>query len=141
MGWTIIFGRVAGTEVKVHLTFFILVAFWAMAGYQQGGPAGALLATLSLLALFLCVLLHEFGHILMARRFGVRTPDVILLPIGGVARLERIPDEPRQELLIALAGPAVTLVIVVLLFLVLALGGRTPDLWGMEPAGPFLENL
>jgi stage IV sporulation protein FB len=112
-----------------------------MAGYQQGGPAGALLATLSLLALFLCVLLHEFGHILMARRFGVRTPDVILLPIGGVARLERIPDEPRQELLIALAGPAVTLAIVVLLYLVLALGGRTPDLWGMEPAGPFLENL
>jgi Zn-dependent protease/CBS domain-containing protein len=141
MGWTIIFGRVAGTEVKVHLTFFILVAFWAMAGYQQGGPGGALLATLSLLALFLCVLLHEFGHILMARRFGVRTPDVILLPIGGVARLERIPDEPRQELLIALAGPTVTLAIVVLLYLLLALGGRTPDLWGMEPAGPFLENL
>ena len=106
-GWAgrITIGRVAGTEVKVHLTFFILVAFWAMAGYQQGGPSGALLAALSLLALFACVLLHEFGHILMARRFGVRTPDVILLPIGGVARLERIPEEPRQELLIALAGP------------------------------------
>ena len=89
MGWTITFGRVAGTEIKVHLTFFILVAFWAMAGYQQGGPWGALLASLSLLALFACVLLHEFGHILMAGRFGVRTPDVILLPIGGVARLER----------------------------------------------------
>jgi Zn-dependent protease/predicted transcriptional regulator len=141
MGWTITIGRVAGTEVKVHLTFFILVAFWAMAGYQQGGSPGALLATLSLLALFACVVLHEFGHILMAARFGVRTPDVILLPIGGVARLERIPDEPRQELLIALAGPAVTLAIVVLLYLVLALTGPAPSLWELEPAGPFLDNL
>jgi Zn-dependent protease/CBS domain-containing protein len=141
MSWTITIGRVAGTEVKVHLTFFILVAFWAMAGYQQGGPSGAVLASLSLLALFACVLLHEFGHILMAGRFGVRTPDVILLPIGGVARLERIPDEPKQELLIALAGPAVTLAIVVLLYLVLALSGHAPSLSELEPAGPFLENL
>lgn len=141
MGWTITIGRVAGTEIKVHLTFFILVAFWAMAGYQQGATLGALLATLSLLALFACVVFHEFGHILMARRFGVRTPDVILLPIGGVARLERIPDEPRQELLIALAGPAVTLGIVVILYLGLALSGPAPALWGLEPAGPFLGNL
>ena len=141
MSWTITIGRVAGTEVKVHLTFFILVAFWAMAGYQQGDMPGAWLALLSLLALFACVLLHEFGHILMAKRFGVRTPDVILLPIGGVARLERIPDEPKQELLIALAGPAVTLAIVVLLYLVLILSGHAPSLSGLEPAGPFLENL
>jgi stage IV sporulation protein FB len=77
----------------------------------------------------------------MAKRFGVRTPDVILLPIGGVARLERIPDEPKQELLIALAGPAVTLAIVVLLYLVLILSGHAPSLSGLEPAGPFLENL
>ncbi len=141
MGWTITIGRVAGTEVKVHLTFFILVAFWAMLGYQQGGASGALFASIFLLALFGCVLLHEFGHILMAGRFGVRTPDVILLPIGGVARLERIPDEPRQELLIALAGPAVTLAIVVVLYLVLAVSGPAPVLWGLEPAGPFLGNL
>jgi stage IV sporulation protein FB len=141
MGWTITIGRVAGTEVKVHLTFFILVAFWAMAGYQQGGPAGAVAACLLLFALFACVVLHEFGHILMAGRFGVRTPDVILLPIGGVARLERIPDEPRQELLIALAGPAVTLAIVVVLYLVLGLGGQAPRLGGLDPDGPFLETL
>ena len=142
MGWTITIGRVAGTEIKVHLTFFILVAFWAMAGYQQGGPSGALLAALSLLALFACVLLHEFGHILMARRFGVRTPDVILLPIGGVARLERIPDEPRQELLIALAGPAVTLAIVVApLPGARRIGARAVAVGTSSPAGPFLDNL
>lgn len=141
MGWTITMGRVAGTEIKVHLTFFILVAFWGMAGYQQGGLPGAVAACLMLFALFACVLLHEFGHILMARRFGVRTPDVILLPIGGVARLERIPDEPRQELLIALAGPAVTLVIVLVLYALLALGGSAPHLGGLDPDGPFLETL
>src|ERR671911_2843142 len=106
MQWSYRIGRIAGTDIKVHVTFLLIVGWWALIGYSQGGPAAALTSALALLALFGCVLLHEFGHILMARRFGVRTPDVILLPIGGVARLERIPEEPRQELLIALAGPA-----------------------------------
>jgi len=141
MGWTITIGRVAGTEIKVHLTFLILVAFWGMAGYQQGGLAGAVAACLLLFALFACVVLHEFGHILMAGQFGVRTPDVILLPIGGVARLERIPDEPKQELLIALAGPAVTLAIVLVLSALLALGGDAPRFGQLDPDGPFLETL
>ncbi len=141
MGWTITIGRVAGTEIKVHLTFFILVIFWGIAGYDQAGVAGAIAACLLLFALFGCVLLHEFGHILMARRFGVRTPDVILLPIGGVARLERIPDEPRQELLIALAGPAVTLAIVLVLYGLLAVTGDAPRLGELDPDGPFLETL
>lgn len=141
MGWTITMGRVAGTEIKIHLTFFILVAFWAMAGYQQGGPPGAVAACLLLFALFACVLLHEFGHILMAGRFGVRTPDVILLPIGGIARLQRIPDEPKQELLIALAGPAVTLAIVLVLYALLAVGGNPPRFGELDPDGPFLETL
>jgi stage IV sporulation protein FB len=141
MGWTITIGRVAGTEIKVHLTFFILVAFWGMAGYQQGELTGALAACLMLFALFACVVLHEFGHILMARRFGVRTPDVILLPIGGVARLERIPDEPKQELLIALAGPAVTLAIVLLVYTLLTIGGEAPRFVALDPDGPFLETL
>lgn len=141
MRWTYTIGKVAGTDIKVHLTFLILVAFWAMVGYQQGGTAGAVGATILLLALFACVVLHEFGHILTARRFGVRTPDVILLPIGGVARLERIPDEPRQEFLIAVAGPAVTLGIVIVAYLVLALTGERPTFGGLRPDSPFLEFI
>ncbi|MBA3554176.1 MAG: site-2 protease family protein [Gemmatimonadales bacterium] len=141
MKWSYTIGRIAGTDIKVHVTFLILVAFWALAGYQQGGTTGALAASFMLLALFACVLLHEFGHILMARRFGVRTPDVLLLPIGGVARLERIPSEPRQELLIAIAGPAVTLAIAVWLYLLLVATGARPTLGELEPDSDFLTFL
>jgi Zn-dependent protease len=117
MRWSYTIGRIAGTEVKVHVTFLLLLAWIAYSAYVEAGTAAALGDVVFVVSFFLCILLHEFGHIFMARRFGVRTPDVILLPIGGVARLERIPEEPGQELLIALAGPAVTLAIIVVLFL------------------------
>src|SRR5215207_6375746 len=141
MRWSYRIGTVAGTEIKVHVTFLLIVAWWAAIGYSQGGLSGGLTGALALLALFACILLHEFGHILMARRFGVRTPDVILLPIGGVARLERIPDVPRQELLIALAGPAVTLAIIIVRYLILQLSGSPVSLGELMPEGPFLAQL
>lgn len=142
MNWSLRLGRIAGTDVKIHLTFFVLLAFYAFEGYRAGGLPAAVESAGFLLALFACVLLHEFGHILMARRFGVRTPDVILLPIGGLARLERIPEEPRQELLIALAGPVVTLAIALTLYLVLRLGGDPVNLLGgLDQRGPFLDQL
>ncbi|MEA2723381.1 MAG: hypothetical protein QOH59_1152 [Gemmatimonadales bacterium] len=141
MKWVYSIGRIAGTEIKVHLTFVLFLIWWTLDGYQAGGPTGALRAALLLLALFACILLHEFGHILMARRFGVRTPDVILLPIGGVARLERIPDEPRQELLIALAGPAVTAVLALIFYLMLRLTGGNAEVDQLSPIAPFLSQL
>src|SRR4051812_45792714 len=141
MRWSYRIGRIAGTDIKVHVTFLLLVGWWAVVGYQEGGPSGALTGALSLLALFACILLHESGHILMAGRLGVRTPDVILLPIGGVARLERIRDDPKQELLIALAGPAVTLAIIVLLYLILQLGGASVQIGELTPETPFLAQL
>ncbi len=112
-----------------------------MLGYREGGANGAFTAALLLLALFACILLHEFGHILMARRFGVRTPDVILLPIGGVARLERIPDEPKQELLIALAGPVVTAALALIFYSILRLTGGEADVGELNPIAPFLNQL
>src|SRR5574338_325938 len=121
MSWSFRLSRVLGTDVKVHVTFLLLLAFlFVNTGARAGAAAAVAMATL-FVGLFLCVLLHEFGHILMARHYGIRTPDVLLLPIGGVARLERMPEEPRQELLIALAGPAVTLAIAALLYPVLRL--------------------
>lgn len=141
MQWVYTIGRIAGTEIKVHVTFILFVGWWALLGYQEGGPSAAVSAALLLLALFACILLHEFGHIFMARRFGVRTPDVILLPIGGVARLERIPEEPKQELLIALAGPAVTAALALIFYLLLRLTGGDAGVDELNPVAPFLNQL
>jgi len=142
MSWSFRIGRIAGTEIKVHVTFLLLVAWYAWVAWLRGGAGAALEGTMFLVAPFVCIVAHEFGHILMARRFGVRTPDVLLLPIGGVARLERIPEEPKQEFLIAVAGPLVTLGIAAALAgLILATGGAAS--LAMPPTGdaPFLPSL
>jgi len=117
MGWSVKIGSVAGTAVRIHVTFLLFLAWIFGVYYISGGPQAAWSGLAFLLLLFLCVLLHEFGHIFAARAFGVSTPDVILLPIGGVSRLERIPEKPSQEFLIAIAGPAVNLVIAAVLIL------------------------
>src|SRR5579884_1213662 len=117
MGWSLKIGSVAGTAVRIHVTFLLFLAWIFGIYYISGGLQAASSGLIFLLLLFFCVLLHEFGHILVARRFGVATPDVILLPIGGVARLERIPEKPSQEFLIAIAGPLVNVAIAGLLVL------------------------
>ena len=128
MSWSFPIGTVRGTVIRIHLTFLLFLAWIGIVHYGRGGAPAALEGVLFILLLFLCVLLHEFGHIVAARRYGVRTPDVTLLPIGGVARLERIPEEPGQELVIALAGPAVNFGIAALLFLA---AGGVPDAEGL----------
>src|SRR4029077_5911714 len=111
MGWSLNIGSVAGTAIRIHVTFLLFLAWIFGVSYISGGAAGAWSGLIFMVLLFLCVLLHEFGHIFTARRFGVMTPDVILLPIGGVARLGRIPEKPSEEFLIAIAGPAVNVAI------------------------------
>lgn len=117
MAWSISLGKIAGTEVRIHLTFFLLLAWFGIAAGARGGQPAAVDAVLFILAVFACVLAHEYGHVLMARRFGIGTRDITLLPIGGVASIERMPEKPSQELLIALAGPAVNVAIAAILFL------------------------
>ena len=113
MGNSFKVGRVFGIDVKVHWTFFLLLAFFALVGYQGSGGSllGALVTSAVVVALFLCVLLHEFGHSLVARRLGIGVPDITILPIGGLARLASLPDEPWDEVKIALAGPLVNAVL------------------------------
>src|SRR5437868_15542890 len=113
MRWSFKIARIAGTELRVHFTFLLLLAWIAFANYSHGGATAATRGVVFILLLFACVVLHEFGHVLTARRFGIVTPDIILLPIGGVARLTRMPDKPWQELLVAVAGPAVYYVLAV----------------------------
>lgn len=109
--------RVAGIDVYVHGTFLLLIAFIAFTNLLAGKGIAVMARSLFLiLAVFASVVLHEFGHALMARRFGVRTKDITLLPIGGVARLEKMPEKPAHQLLVALAGPAVNVVIAGMLF-------------------------
>src|SRR5213076_781564 len=116
MSWSLPIFRIAGIQLRIHITFLLLIAWLAFGYYAAGGSAAALGRVLFVLLLFVCVVLHEFGHAIAAKNFGINTPDITLLPIGGVARLQRMPDEPRQELIIALAGPLVNVVIALTLF-------------------------
>ena len=135
MSWSIPFGRVLGTEIRLHLTFLLLLGWIGVAHGMRGGTAAALDGMLYIALIFACVLLHEFGHVIAARRYGITTPDITLLPIGGVARLERIPEKPSEELVVALAGPAVNVAIAAILLLLL--GGWPPieAMAGIEDPG------
>jgi Zn-dependent protease/CBS domain-containing protein len=118
MSWSVNIGSIAGTAIRIHVTFILFLAFFFFVGLASGSVLDAVKPVVFIVLLFACVLAHEFGHIFTARAFGVETPDVTLLPIGGVARLARIPEKPVQELLIAIAGPLVNVAIALVLMAV-----------------------
>jgi Zn-dependent protease/CBS domain-containing protein len=111
MRWSWQIAKVAGIPIRVHATFLLFLVFVFLVLAKGQSPAKAAETVGFFLALFGCVVLHELGHAVTARRYGVRTRDITLLPIGGVARLERIPEKPSQEIAVALAGPAVNVAI------------------------------
>jgi len=142
MKWSWKLGSVAGIGLYVHATFFLLIAWVGITYWLAGGSAAALDGIAFILALFACVVLHELGHALTARRYGILTRDITLLPIGGVSRLERIPDDPRQEVWVSVAGPAVNVVIAAALYAWLLLSQTWRPLSALTMAGgPFLERL
>ncbi|MGE4373326.1 MAG: site-2 protease family protein [Xanthobacter sp.] len=135
MAWSLTIGRVGGTAIRIHVTFLLfLVWIWA-AYYQAGGAHEAWQGVLFVALLFACVMLHELGHAFAARHYGVKTPDITLWPFGGIASLERIPEKPSEELVVALAGPAVNVVIAALLFLWLGATVNVDDLTKIEDPG------
>ncbi|MFM1877416.1 MAG: hypothetical protein RLZZ241_282 [Bacteroidota bacterium] len=116
MKGSLVLGKVAGIKIQVHWSFTLLLAWVAISNIKAGGNyASGLFNIASVLVLFLCVTLHELGHALMARRFAIHTKSITLLPIGGVAALEKLPEKPGAELAVALAGPAVNFLILLLL--------------------------
>lgn len=132
LGWSINLFRVFGIQLAVHTTFFLLVAYAAYDGWMTGGVSGLVWRVLVTVLFFVCVVLHELGHSLTAKRYGVVVPRILLLPIGGMAEMNHIPRQPSAEFLITIAGPAVNFAIVALLL---------PFSWryalGLEPVPDF----
>lgn len=143
MKWSWKFGEIAGIPLYLHATFLLLLVWVAISHWLRGhGIVAALTGAGFILALFGCVLLHELGHALTARKYGIKTRDITLLPIGGLARLERMPEKPKQELWVALAGPAVNVVIAAVLYGVVRLTSGVEALGQWTIAGsPFLVQL
>lgn len=143
MKWSIKIGEYRGIPVKIHATFALIIIWVALSHWLHGeGISATITGIIFVLALFACVVLHEFGHALMAQKYDIKTRDITLLPIGGVARLERMPDDPRQELWVAIAGPLVNVVIAAALFFWLVLTASLEPLSRLTlTSGSFLERL
>lgn len=143
MKWQWKLGRFAGIDVYVHATFLLLIGWVGVSHWiEHQSWSQVFNGILFILALFACVVLHEYGHALTARKYGIKTRDITLYPIGGVARLERMPEKPIEELWVALMGPAVNVVIAVVLFAYLFLTNSLVPLNQLTVAsGSFLERL
>jgi len=139
--WSFRIATVAGIEVRIHVTFLLILGVFALLFAHDGGLEAAVFGTLFFLALFLCVVLHEFGHAFAAKAYGIRTPDITLYPIGGVARLERMPTSPWHELVIALAGPAVNVAIAGFLWIAVVRGYTFADLFDPRMDEDFWSGL
>lgn len=125
MGWAFDIGKVFGIRLRVHYVFLLLLLIIGWLATNHHGLAAGLTSVLYICSVFFFVVLHELGHSLVAMRFGVRVEDIVLLPIGGVARMDRIPESPIQEILIAIAGPTVNFICAALLLPIIFVFGLT----------------
>ena len=143
MKWSLKLGTYRGIPVYIHATFVLIILWVALSHWMQGHDfATTLSGIFFVLLIFAIVVLHEFGHALMAQKYNIKTRDITLLPIGGVARLEKMPDEPKQELWVALAGPAVNVILAIALFVVLFFTSSMEPLKTLSvTGGNLLERL
>lgn len=140
MKYSLYLGKIAGIKISVHWTFLILILWIVVSNMRSGLGFGEILWSVSfVLAIFVCVILHELGHSLTAQRFNIKTREISILPIGGVAQLESIPEKPKEELLVALAGPAVNVLIAGVLYPFVTFGKDIGDLDELSRIGP--ENF
>ena len=144
MKYSLYLGRIAGIRLSVHWTFLILIFWIVFANMRSGSNANEILWSVTfVLAIFVCVILHELGHSLTAQRFNIKTREISILPIGGVAQLESVPEKPKEELLVALAGPAVNVLIAGALYPFVKLNASMAELENLSRIGPanFLAAL
>lgn len=141
MKWSFRIFTFAGTEVRIHATFFLLLLFVAGHGLMTQGAALAIELMLFIVVMFACVVLHEFGHVLAARGYGIHTPDITLLPIGGVARLERMPRKPSQEFVVAICGPLVNVIIAAAIYLAVGIQAGFDPAYDFGKTGHFFEKI
>ena len=143
MKWQWKLARIAGIDVYIHATFLLLIGWVAFSHWtEQQSWSAVLSGVFFILLLFVFVVMHEYGHALTARKYGIKTRDITLYPIGGVARLERMPEKPIEELWVALAGPAVNVVIAAVLFGYLILTRTFEPLTSLTVStGSFIERL
>jgi len=132
MSWSFRVARVSGIDIKVHITFFLILVLGGLEWGRNHGTPGVIFGVLLMLALFACVTLHELGHSLAAQAYHIQVREIVLLPIGGVAMLGRLPERPLQELVIAAAGPAVNVAIAIVLALA---GGFTGAIGALDGRG------
>jgi Zn-dependent protease len=136
MRYTLHAGSYFGIPVRIHFTFPLILILFGAQAWSEGGLPAAVRAVVLILAVFICVILHEFGHSLQVKRFGIRVRDIVLLPIGGMARADRIPEKPWQEIVVAISGPAINFILAAVLYLVMEIRGRPPDI-----ESDFVTNL
>lgn len=142
MKWSFKLARFFDIDIYIHQTFLLLLLWFGFTNYQRHGTfIAALEGVLFIIALFACVVLHEYGHALTARRFGIKTKHITLLPIGGVAAMEKMPEKPSQELLIAFAGPAVNIIIAMGLYMILQMTPTIDQKIPLSISNSWLINL
>ena len=135
MNWSFRVAEIAGIPIRIHISFFLILLLGAYQwGSMTGTLNGAVFGLALMILLFVCVTLHELGHSLVAKTFGVPVRQIVLLPLGGVAQITKNPEKPVHELLIAIAGPLVNVVLAILLFVPLGLTLTPTVLTGHGPA-------
>ena len=135
-------GRIFRINFRIHITFFLLLFFIFLSVLASKGLKAALIETIFICSVFLCVLIHEIGHSLIARRFGKEAKSITLLPIGGVSALEEMPEKPAQEILMAIIGPFINIAIAFVLFLIVGRMSTAKELTLISTnAGNFFPNL
>jgi stage IV sporulation protein FB len=142
MKWSFKVGEIFGISIRVHAIFLLLLLIIGLSEASTSGVRAGLISMLFVASVFVCVLLHELGHSVQAKRYGIKVEDITLLPIGGVAHMHEIPENPRKEIRITLAGLVVSFAIAGVIFLILLGAGRISELRSPTLSGiHFLANL